>query len=375
MAGQGEIYNEDWITARLQLFEAITLPSMEKNLDEGFFWMIFIGANPSELVRNWTHENIEQLDNVYIIEEAWTGKNMNTFIKRNSTSKYIISCNIGDDDAWPVGFFATVINQAKAYLGSGIEYVGWTYSHGYEWVACDTVDLNFKKKDGFDIIIPEQLKMFNFPWLGHGIFVLQTKDKLFSGTGIGHSIKSEALVNEGFGIEVIEDPKPAWLYTRHQLADSGISMSLEKSIDFSIEDLEESFGIDSKKVKNWFTGEFSGKYCEKKAHRKGWIEMYDIPDTSNFIRRPFNSMNLEEGKFIIYPSKDFAVSGFCRLRIWDEVKKEYRILMTFDSENQMSIQLDRSILPKSGKCKFDIQEIRDGKFTRIMPYININYVP
>ena len=46
LAGQGEVFNEDWMRARIDLFEAVTLPSMLTQLKDGVHWMIFIEETP-----------------------------------------------------------------------------------------------------------------------------------------------------------------------------------------------------------------------------------------------------------------------------------------------------------------------------------------
>ena len=51
LAGQGEVFNEDWMRARIDLFEAVTLPSMLTQLKDGVHWMIFIGEETPEIVR------------------------------------------------------------------------------------------------------------------------------------------------------------------------------------------------------------------------------------------------------------------------------------------------------------------------------------
>ena len=79
LAGQGEVFNEDWMRARIDLFEAVTLPSMLTQLKDGVHWMIFIGEETPEIVREYATENLEGLPHVYLMEQRRSHKTKDDF--------------------------------------------------------------------------------------------------------------------------------------------------------------------------------------------------------------------------------------------------------------------------------------------------------
>jgi len=371
LAGQGEVFNEDWMRARIDLFEAVTLPSMLSQLKDGVYWMIFTGEETPEIVREYVTENLEGIPHVYLMEQRRGHRTMRDFALSKVGSGPFITCSIADDDAWPIGHSCTVVETALSLISDGHDHFGFAYKFGMEWVISDIVDITFRKM-GFDVIIPELLMEYNHPWIAQSIFVLQTVERPFAWMAASHATFPEWLEKENFSVFEVDEPKKAWLYGRHQLADSGIIKSDSKPIEFTLEDLQRDFGIDPEKVREWANGPYSSLHCEKDAHQKGHIEMYDLSDKSGFVKRPYNFNYLESGNFVIKPSEEFGVSGKCRLTVWDNTTSEHVVFINFDADEQDQIVLHQSIFP-SEDCKFDIRMWNGEKWQRKMSYLGLKF--
>ena len=109
---------------------------------------------------------------------------------------------------------------------------------------------------------------YNHPWIAQSILSFKRPRGPLHGWLHPCNIP-KWLEKENFEIAEIDEPKKAWLYGRHQLADSGIIKSDSKPIEFTLEDLQKDFGIDAKKTREWAEGPFSSLHCEKNAHQKG----------------------------------------------------------------------------------------------------------
>ena len=372
LAGQGEVFNEEWIKARLDLFEAVTLPSLLKQLKEGVYWMVFLGWEVPEIVQDYVDKNLTDIPHLYLLNQRRDHETMKEFALKHCETENFITCSIADDDAWPVDHMNTVVNTSIELKKKGHDHVGFAYKYGYEWVVSDIVDLNFKDK-GFDIIIPEMLLEYNHPWLGHAIFVLQTVDRPFAWMAASHVTFPEWLKKENFDVVEIDEPKKTWLYARHQLADSGIIKSNNRPMDFRLEDLEEHFGIDAGKVRQWQTGPYSSLHCEKNAHQKGHIEMYDLSNKAGFVKRPYNFLHSEPNQFRFNPYHEFGVTGRCRLTVWDTVAEEHFLFLNFDADLKEDIILHHSLFPETKDCKFDIRMWNGEKWYRTMAYIKFDF--
>ena len=371
--GQGDILNEEWIDGRIALFEAVTKNSLlHLALEEDVYWLIFLGRSPTTKVMEYATKTFEGRDNIHLMECRFNAENINNKARETSPVDHYITVLIADDDAWPKNYISTVREKASQLLDVGDEHAGMTFANGLEWVMSDQVDIHFLQKAGYNLLRKQNLVEYNYPWLGCGFFILQTKDRPFNSVCNAHPTIPKWLKEEGFSVHVAESPSRAWLYNRHQLSASSLVKSESEPINFTLEELEHEFGIDAKKVAGWKDSRFSSYYSEK-AQGVGMLDMYEFPDLSDFVHMPFKSFFLNNGYFIIDPLTQFNIRGTCRLRIYDITNKKYVLLLTLNPEEGRKLRFHRSMFDPSNEYKFDIQKQIDGSLVRVMPYILMKF--
>ena len=371
--GQGDILNEEWIDGRIALFEAVTKKSLlHLTRQEDVHWLIFLGRNPTTKVVEYATTTFEGIENIHLMESRFNSENINDKAKETSPVENYITILIADDDAWPKNYISTVREKANHLLDMGDEHAGMTFSNGLEWVMSDQVDIHFLQKAGYNLLRKQNLVEYNYPWLGCGFFVLQTKSRPFNSICNAHPTIPKWLKKEGFSIHVAESPSRAWLYNRHQLSASSLVKSESEPVNFTLEELEEEFGIDAKKVAGWKDSRFSSYYSEK-AQGVGMLDMYDFPDLEDFVHMPFKSFFLNNGYFTIDILSQFNIRGTCRLRIYDVTNKKYVLLFTLKTYEGQKLRFHHSMFDSSNEYKFDIQKQIDGVLVRVMPYILMKF--
>ena len=370
--GQGDIHNEEWIDGRIALFEAVTKNSLLNFLDENVHWLIFLGVNPIQKVVEYAKSIFSGNNNVHLIYAHWSADRITENARNISPVENYATVIIADDDAWPNDFISTIREKAKVLLDNGDEHAGLTFANGLEWVMADQVDVHFLQKSGFNILRKQNLVEYRYPWLGCGFFILQTKKRPFNSLTVAHPIIPSKLKEEGFSIHVSEDPKRAWLYNRHQLSASSLVKSESEPLNFSLEELENEFGIDAAKVAAWPNSRFSSYYSEK-AQGVGMLDMYEFPNLEEFVHMPFKSFFFNNGYLVIEPANQFNLFGPCRLRIYNSTTKKYEVLFNFHSTDETKIRFHKTMFNPEHEYKFDIQKIVDGGWTRVMPYVFIKF--
>lgn len=371
--GQGDIHNEEWIDGRIALFEGVTKNSLLHLLKENnVHWLLFLGREPTDKVSEYAHSTLNGYENVHLLKQRFDAKNINAFAIKNSPENHYITTLIADDDAWPRDYISTIRNSANSLLDDGHNHAGLSYSNGLEWVMADQVDIHFLQKSGFKLLRKQNLVEYHYPWLGCGFFVIQTKERPFTSLTAAHPTIPRKLKEEGFSVRVSETPTRAWLYNRHQLSASSLVKSEKEPINFSLQDLEVEFGIDSNKIAEWPSTRFSTYYSEK-AQGVGMLEMYDFPDLAEFVHMPFKSFFLNNGYFVINPLKHFNIRGQCRLRIYDVTLKKYILLHNFSVECSRNLRFHRSMFDETHEYKFDVQKQVDNTWARVMPYILMKF--
>lgn len=371
--GQGDIHNEEWIDGRIALFEAVTKNSVSQLLGERVHWGLFLGQNPSEKVVSYAESTFGKNPGVHLIFNRLSGNNVVSFTKENSEMEHFLTMTIADDDAWPKNYFSIVREKANELMDNGDFHAGLTFSNGLEWLMCDQVDIDWLDQSGFPIVRKRNLIEYNYEWLGFCYFILQTLSRPFTRLGIAHTKVAEELKNQDFSIHISEEPRRAWLYNRHQLADSSLVKSENQPLKFTLDDLESEFGIDSKKVAEWPKSRFGSVYCQKHAQGSGLLKLYDFPDLSEYVQVPAKYVYAQNGLFAFDPFIDNNISGICRLRIYDETQKAYMLLITLEIEKSNQVTLDLSLFDQNHTYKYDIQKWNGDSWDRIMPFIFLRF--
>ena len=371
--GQGDIHNEEWIDGRIALFEAVTKNSVSRLLGERIHWGLFLGQNPSEKVVNYAESKFGDNQRVHLIFNRLSGNNVVSFTEENSEMEHYVTMTIADDDAWPKNYFSIVREKAEELMDNGDFHAGLTFSNGLEWLMCDQVDIDWLDQSGFPIVRKRNLIEYNYEWLGFCYFILQTISRPFTRLGIAHTKVAEELKNQDFSIHISEEPRRAWLYNRHQLADSSLVKSENQPLKFTLDELESEFGINSKKVAEWPESRFGSVYCQKHAQGSGLLKLYDFPDLSEYVQVPAKYVYAQNGLFVFDPFIDNNISGICRLRIYDETQKAYMLLITLEIEKSKQVTLDLSLFDQNHTYKYDIQKWNGNSWDRIMPFVFLRF--
>jgi hypothetical protein len=371
--GQGDIHNDEWIDGRIALFEAVTKTSISNLLGERTYWVICLGRNPSDKVVKYAESIFGDNPHVHLIFNRFSVDSTIAFAKEFSPAEHYITICIADDDAWPNNYFSTIREKANVLMEKGDYHAGLTFSNGLEWVMCDQVDIDFLNKSGFHIIRKMNLIEYHYEWHGFCYFILQTLTRPFKSMSIAHPKVPGALREQNFSVHVSEEPRRAWLYNRHQLADSSLVKSENQPLKFTLEQLEDEFGIDAEKVAAWPKSRFGSTYCQKHAQGAGVLELYDFPDLSNFVHIPYKYLYLQKGVFRFDPFVDFNITGRSRIRFYNEDTKEYILLMTVEVEKSKQLAFDISMFNKDQRYKFDIQKWNGNSWERIMPFIFLKF--
>ena len=370
--GQGGITNTEWIKARMALFEMITFPSVSKIMDEQIFWGIYLGDNPDQYVEDWAKKIFQSNRNISLIKKQWNSENIVSFSSEVVNYENYITTAIADDDALNINFFNQCRAKGDEFISRDFLHVGGSFANGLMWLMSDSVDIDQVNADRFLVRKPVLVK-YLFPWIGLGQFVLQTKSKPFRAMATTHMQFPEVLAKEGFRVEVFSSPERAWLYNRHQLADSSLLKCNSRPIPFTNEQLETEFGIDSKKLLSWSTGPHGKIHCQKRAHRKGEIEIYEFENQSMFVSQPYHLSFLKSGRFIIRPNVDHNIRGRCRIRIYDENQEEYFLLLSLsDSRKNDDFVFPKTIFPGT-KYRYDIQKWNGERWEKSLPAISMMF--
>jgi len=371
--GQGDIHNEEWIDGRIALFEAVTKNSVSQLLGERVHWGLFLGQKPSEKVVNYAEAAFGDNQRVHLIFNRLSGDNVVSFTKEYSEMEHFLTMTIADDDAWPKNYFSIVREKANDLIEKEDFHAGLTFSNGLEWLMCDLVDIDWLDQSGVPIVRKRNLIEYNYEWLGFCYFILQTLSRPFTRLGIAHTKVAEELKKQNFSIHVSDEPRRAWLYNRHQLADSSLVKSKNQPLKFTLDELESEFGINSKKVAEWPNSRFGSVYCQKHAQGSGILQLYDFPDLSEYIQVPTKYVYVQKGFFVFDPFIDNNISGVCRLRIYDETIKEYMLLNTLEIENSKRLFFDLSLFDKNHSYKYDIQKWNGTSWDRVMPFVFLRF--
>jgi hypothetical protein len=370
--GQGGIINDEWVDARTDLFKIVTLPSVLNIMDSQVFWGLFIGKNPTEKVQSWVEKELSSLPNVTIIKDQWNSDNIVQFSLSVVENERYITTAIADDDALSKDMIDCMREKAIELIEKEDFHAGGTFANGLMWVMSDTVDVDQIAK-GRNLVRKPVLVQYLFPWIGLGLFVLQTKSNPFRGGGTSHMSFPVSLNNEGFSIHVFDSPARCWLYNRHQLAESSLLKCNSKPVPFSLHQLQDEFGIDAKGLEAWPKGSNGTIHCQKRVHRKGMIDIYDFDDMSDYVTQPYHLSFLEEGFIKINPHNDHNVKGKCRVRFYDETNGEYFILLTLQSTFDSNLSFSKSMFPTMNSCRYDIQLWDGARWVKHLPEIKIRF--
>lgn len=104
---------EDWMEHRWNLFESFTLPSMQKQTNQNFTWILFLDKDtPAWLQSKLDAITVPQIKQVYFsdneVEEWGTRMNLKRYL--NPAYEYTITTRMDNDDAFNENFIQRIQN-------------------------------------------------------------------------------------------------------------------------------------------------------------------------------------------------------------------------------------------------------------------------
>lgn len=268
------VYSEDWFESNIDLFEAVTLPSLVRQSSTEFIWLIVIDANMPPQARGRLERLLSSYSNFHLVPIDvtqllhvrqgcfdWVWDHCQDFILErvllDDPYDYIVTSLIDADDAWHQDVISTVnrfMSERLPHACAGEESRGTWLRHtsgiaatlpsGYAWfVNADT------------------LARLQFPFMSMAVFVAARFSSAISACSSRHRSWPSYCDVLAFEVAELEPDRPMWIYARHHLTtqpwDAGSSAPRETS---SRDMLRHEFGIDSQRVQQW---------REKHHHRIG----------------------------------------------------------------------------------------------------------
>jgi hypothetical protein len=259
------IYDEDRLNKMIDLFAAVTLPSVKRQTSQKFVWLIVVDADCpaaskskiADLVAS--HDNYHcvliDLTNIVNVRLAcfdWLWDRCQAFILENqlinSPEEYVITSIIDADDAWNRETIATidrlvVSNMPAAFAkqdrrGTWLRHsVGLTitFADGYVWY------ISARKIEP----LKQELRSMS-------VFVCARFSSGISACSCRHTQwrKYSEILDFEVVLPALKDPM--WIYSRHDEAveywDARDGMPMPTSFD---DRLENMFGIERAKVDKW----------------------------------------------------------------------------------------------------------------------------
>lgn len=258
-----------WFEGRFRLFEAITLPSLSAQSNQEFSWLFFVGRKPIP----WVTERLSFLlqrfgQRAKLIYETPNVGIINEY-SRNRAQDHAVIANIDDDDAWHKEVVSQALADAASFLNGGHNKVAFTYPDGYEWLVTDIIDLDALNKTGRLVVRKQSCFPYRRPFHSMSCFTLAPTGECFEGFFSLHSSKGEIARSFNYEVQELDYPAgKAWLYARHQQADSAVHKAwANPPAPVSIEYLEEEFGIDKARVEDYQQKARNLPYSLKRTHK------------------------------------------------------------------------------------------------------------
>jgi hypothetical protein len=259
------IYDEERLDKMIDLFAAVTLPSLKNQTRQEFVWLIIIdaacpAASKSKilnLVEDYQHCHCVPIDltnlcNVRLACFDWIWECCQTFIlgKRliQNPEDYVVTSIIDADDAWNR---ETIVTVDRLVRGKMPEIFANITNRG-TWLR-HSVGLTITFADGYVWFIPtRKFWPLKNEFRSMSVFVVARFSSGISACSCRHTQWRK--YSEILEFEVISAPskEPMWIYSRHDETveswNAGQGMQMPNSLDDRWDNM---FGIDRKKVDKW----------------------------------------------------------------------------------------------------------------------------
>lgn len=284
------IYSEAWHEHRLDLFEAITLPSMLQQSSKGFAWLVAIDSNMpprsrarlGRLLQVAPHFHMVPIDitcmtNImaggFASQFDYCRDYMTACGLVEDMNEFVITSRIDDDDAWNSDVVAIVnaeMNRRMALINeqgtagdpSWVTGLVLTLPRGLAWFLANNV-----------------LQLIEFPFLAMSIFVTARLDSGFNVASIDHYHWPQYAQAFHFDVGRVEAERPMWVYTRHDLTTmqwQAVDLPVESRPPVAL--LKTDFNIDLERI-----AKFRSRIPRRSDLAVGAHRAYALQDTR--IRR------------------------------------------------------------------------------------------
>jgi hypothetical protein len=259
------IYSEPWLARIIDLFEAVTLPSLLGQTSAEFVWLIAIDAQMPSTARHRIEDlrrssprchlvpiDVTRLERVRQGCFDWVWDHCQEYILEggllDDPCDYVTTSVIDADDAWHREVIATVNRFMWAWLPRGCvgeadrgtwlrhtSGIAATFPRGYTWFVED-----------------DALEPMHYPFMSMAVFVTARFSSGISACSSRHRGWPSYCDVLAFEVSEIEPDRPMWIYARHDLTTQPWDASTARPADASTRaQLGHDFGIDPWKVARW----------------------------------------------------------------------------------------------------------------------------
>lgn len=259
------IYREPWFASTIDLFEAVTLPSLARQTSTEFTWLVAIDADMPPNARRRIEGLRRQAPMSHLVPIDvtrlsrvrqgcfdWVWDHCGEFILErgllDDPCEYVTTSLIDADDAWHREVIATVNRFTSERLpracvgeerrGTWLRHtagIATTFPRGYTW-----------------FIEADALEPVHDPFMSMAVFVTARFSSGISACSSRHRAWPSYCDVLAFEVAEIERDRPMWIYARHDLTTQPWNAGAALPVDASTRDrLGHEFGIDRHHVQRW----------------------------------------------------------------------------------------------------------------------------
>jgi Putative rhamnosyl transferase/Methyltransferase domain len=247
--------DERWLENRLALMSAITVPSLAHQTDPDFRWLLFIDPDMPARIRAALDDALAPVADRVELDETGEFRNraLIAAAERLSPGRYLLTARIDDDDAWGPATVERIRAAAAEWIetGGASRGVGFTFSHGVEWLMHDMVDVHRLVKTDRRIERPAGVRDYVLPFHSMSVFVMSEREQPLTAISAGHGRIEQLLQERDFDTSVLATDEPMWLYCRHKQTMSSMQKARGDALDLSVDDLARMFGLDGERTEQY----------------------------------------------------------------------------------------------------------------------------
>ena len=282
------IYNKARLTKMIELFAAITAPSLANQSSQNFTHLIVTDASIPGECRDLLQSllqgrpnafliavDVTQLTQVHVGSFDWIWDQCQQFILENSLvenpNDYVTTSVLDADDAWR----SDVVSSVETLIGEKLPTIDAQANDRSTWTRHSSgIALTFPRGLSWFIEV-NTLSPISFDFHSMSVFVTSRFSSGVSCCSSRHAKWPYYAEVVQFGIMKVTTDQPMWIYSRHGESVMQWNADQTHSIDSEDENkLKILFGIDMDKIRQWcssYPAQSGSVYGGKKA-----AETYDL---------------------------------------------------------------------------------------------------